>query len=707
MKKYLKSIICCSLALCSTFSIFAAGCGEGGGNLADPNAGRQLRIKTFTDGIHDLTAPEVETEDYIVKNGKTDYVLVFPDGANEFEKIAKSEFTVLFKEATNINISSKVDTEVAEGTKFISIGKTVQQQALNVSKEEKEMLTSDGARIVTKDKNIYLYTGEQGQYYENGVIYAVYDFMKICFNFEQYFRNCLEIDKDVSELKLRNFDVKDVPDLDLRDFDVQDHQIYYDGVRNYEQAAGVHANTVYYRTYRAGQEKKYSNSIGIYSKFGDYTTGAGFHNTSEFASPTHPNVNPKWFSNQGDQLCYTTRGDEQAYNDLVDHMARKVVDSMINMYPNEKYPLANYFTITQEDNTAFCTCEWCLEDKEANGGSISGAFVKLANAVTDKLYEWMADPTQEISKDAYRRDDLKCVIFVYTTAGLTPPTYWDEESQSYKMYNEDHRPNEHVVCWVVPEFEWPYDIYDPVNDAMRQKLDAWSDVCKDRETWYWYNTYYFTADEHYQNNIGFIDSNSYQFMMSMNCHQRYNSMSAYSSDNYAWRQPTAYLMRELEWDCTQDSKVLLDNYFNAMYEEVADDMYEIFYMFINQRTLLEQDLSWIGNKNGGTANEAKYYSYSGFLKPLIEKFRAVLAKVDLIYASDKAHAELIKSRVCMEMVNPLIVTLQLHGQRAQTAPFSADVREGYKAELRNMCQKYFPEVKCGSGRIIDYIDSLN
>ena len=705
MKKYLKSIICCSLALCTTFSIFAVGCGGDGEELKDPTAGRQLRIKTYTDGIHDLTAPEVETEDYIVKNGKTDYVLVFPDGADEFEKIAKNEFTVLFKEATNITISSRVDYDVEEGTKFISIGNTLQQQALNVSQEEKEMLTSDGARILTKDKNIYLYTGEQGPYYKNGVIYAVYDFMKICFNFEQYFRNCMEIDKDVSELKLRNFDVKDVPDMELRDYDLEDHEVYYDGLRNYEQRAGINANTVRYRAYRSRQEKKYTSLMQIYPKFGEYTSGKVYHNTSEFASPTQANVNPKWFSTQGDQLCYTCRGDEEAYNGLVEHCAKKVADSMVNVYNKTKYPLTNYFSISIEDNTAFCTCEACLADKEANGGAVAGAWIRLCNDVIDKLYEWMADPTQEISHDEYRRDNLKCVVFIYSGAGIVPPCYWDEETKTYKMYNEENRPNENVVCWLVPYFNWQYDIYDPRNDAMRIKLDAWSDVCKDRETWFWYNTYFYGQPDHYQNDLGYMDSNTYQFMISMNCHQRFNSMYGHSADNHEWRQPTAYIIRKLEWDCTQDAKVLLDNYLNAMYEEVSDDMKEILYMFMNQRVLLEQVPGW--SFQSGTPEETKFYSYSGFLKPLLEKFRAVLAKVDKIYANDKPHAELIKSRVCMEMVNPLLMIFEVHSVRAQSSPFTSEVREGYKAELRNMCQKYFPEMNCVNGNIIEFVDSLN
>ena len=83
---------------------------------------------TFTSGVHDLTAPEVDGE-YIVKDGVTDYVLIVPANANSKVELAVDEFKVLFKRATNIEIASVRDNSgdpilSDDNAKRISIGET-------------------------------------------------------------------------------------------------------------------------------------------------------------------------------------------------------------------------------------------------------------------------------------------------------------------------------------------------------------------------------------------------------------------------------------------------------------------------------------------------------------------------------------------------------------------------------------------------------
>ena len=79
---------------------------------------------TYTDGVHVLTAPEIDP--YLVKNGNTEYKLVLPETQGKYITAAESEFRTFFQEATGINI--KTVTESGEGLthnasdKYISIG---------------------------------------------------------------------------------------------------------------------------------------------------------------------------------------------------------------------------------------------------------------------------------------------------------------------------------------------------------------------------------------------------------------------------------------------------------------------------------------------------------------------------------------------------------------------------------------------------------
>ena len=90
--------------------------------------GKEMQRYVYEDGIHDYTAPEMNNE-YLVKNGTTEYVLVVPADASSRVELAADEFRVLFKRATNIEIPSVLDNSgdpilQDENAKRISIGET-------------------------------------------------------------------------------------------------------------------------------------------------------------------------------------------------------------------------------------------------------------------------------------------------------------------------------------------------------------------------------------------------------------------------------------------------------------------------------------------------------------------------------------------------------------------------------------------------------
>ena len=76
------------------------------------------------DGTHIYTA--TDTNEYLVKDTKTDYKLVVPAESDETQEIANKEFTHLFKKATNITLEMVTDDAVtsADSGKYISLGRT-------------------------------------------------------------------------------------------------------------------------------------------------------------------------------------------------------------------------------------------------------------------------------------------------------------------------------------------------------------------------------------------------------------------------------------------------------------------------------------------------------------------------------------------------------------------------------------------------------
>ena len=98
-----------------------------------------------------------ETNEYLIKNGTTEYKIVIPSENVSAElNIARDELVRLFKEATGVTLETISDAGKSHDAngKYISLGNTslYKSSGLNV---DTKTLKKDGARILTKDKTIY------------------------------------------------------------------------------------------------------------------------------------------------------------------------------------------------------------------------------------------------------------------------------------------------------------------------------------------------------------------------------------------------------------------------------------------------------------------------------------------------------------------------------------------------------------------------
>ena len=154
-----------------------------------------------------------ETNEYLVKNGTTEYKIVIPSENVSAElNIARDELARLFKEATGVTLETVSDAGKSHDAngKYISLGNTslYKSSGLNV---DTKTLKKDGARILTKDKTVY-FIGKT----DTGVLNGVYDFLNMHFNFETYFKDTYTLTTGVTDLKLMNYDVVDIPDIEYR-----------------------------------------------------------------------------------------------------------------------------------------------------------------------------------------------------------------------------------------------------------------------------------------------------------------------------------------------------------------------------------------------------------------------------------------------------------------------------------------------------------
>lgn len=653
--------------------------------------------KNIYDGNHILTAPE--TSDYIVQNGVSEYKLVIPSAEySSAIMLSVEEFNNLFKKATGITLSLAYDNtvgEYGENSKYISLGNTslVEQAGIEYDKAQ---LKTDGCRIITKGKTVFILGAS-----DYGVLNGVYDFMQICFNYEFYFRDCIEIDTDVKNLKLRAFDVTDIPDIPIRSTpnganageacDAPRITDFY----AFGDSASVDAKN---RILRYRFNNKYFGALlPIYSEFGTKNSESNtIHNCFNYITTSQ--VKQGWFSQSGNQICYsasshTDHFDEENFKALASHCASKIENSLI-LFPREAYPQYNTVTLTQADSGGFCNCPTCLKWQEMDNGALSGGMIRLNNAVMKEVKKWMELPENE----PYRRDDLKLLFFSYNSSEACPVVY-DDATETYVPANEEVVMEEGTGVYFAPMSSFDYDTnyYSSSNDLGRERLKQWttlSDYC-----WLWiYGTYY-QAWMYFFDSYNFHSGDAYQDFAASNIQYIFDENIDYSTELVGFNSLKTYIESKLMWDASLDQEKLIKDFFKAMYKDTADVMYQLFMSYRIHYTYI----ATYGNKK---LNSIENYEPSDFVK-WINYIDQALEKTEKYKETDSNLYLLIKERIELESVAPLYWALNLYGSTRGTPPFSSQDRASFITRLTEIAARYPTLSYSGYTPMLDFVQGLS
>lgn len=626
MKKRIIALFLGTLSLCTCLF----GCKKE--ELAEP------RTKyTFTNGVHDLTA--VETNELMVENGKCDYKLLLPANADANLFLAESEIKYFFEEATGIKLETV--TEPKEGLahsadgKYISIGNTKMLQSAQIDLKA-DVLKSQGVRIVTKDKTVYI-AGTT----TIGALNGIYTFLNIVFDYEQFAYDCYNIEEKNS-VNLYNFDVTDVPDIEMRACP--------------STLTINNPNNLQYRLRTKSSDEYFMN-------IGDTENGATehiYHNTSNVIPKDAPTSRPTWFSDrsgtgpENTQLCYTAHGNSEDYQALVERAAYVISRSLIK-YPTAKYPNRNIVAFTHEDNSSvMCDCEHCAAAKVKYGAD-SGAALVMANAIRAELEEWMNLPENA----AYRRDDLKVVFFAYA-AFVDAPAHYDEAQGKYVINHPDLQMRDDVgVFYAISSgFSYQQDIYDEDSAQGVENSLKWFDIAS--------SVYLWTYDANFGNYLfrtagtNFYDTDAYQFFARGNVKYMFKQSPTNGANLTSFQMLDVYLDSKMQWDTTQDIGLLTQRWFKAMFKEAADVMFKLYIEQNNWAMFIAQDSKKIaatGIINYSVGKEYwKYEMLRGWLDK-IDEARALIAKYK---TSNPAEYEVLKEHIDIEWVCPAYYMLEFN-----------------------------------------------
>ncbi len=662
IKKQMK-ILSLLLSVTTLFSVLGTSC-KGIFNGKEKELEEVTTYETY-DGTHIYTAPD--TNDYLVRNGKTDYTLVIPVNATSVVLTARDEFIDLFKDATNIEISCITDEGLTHNanTKYISIGRTTLLESAGISIEQK-VLGQDGHRIVTKDKNVYLCGG-----LDEGTLFSVYTFMSITFNYETYYLDCMQIER-CSEKFLKAYDVTDIPDFQHRgrngnilvteSFDYDEsmfgYRMRYYGARGY-------------------------NLMPVHSQFDAASTRGASTNITYWYPETvykvegSENYHPNWFSvNGGGQACFTARGDETEYQAMLDEALKKIIFSL-SVYTPDEYPHYNAISMTQADNQNYCTCESCSKiAKEYQTQAAVQLF--FLNDLAEMLDEWLENNTDHIGY----REDFTIYMFAYQYT-ITAPARYNAVTKTYEGidgFKGKMEVHDRVGAYMaITNMDGQFSLFDDTNSEGRTNVDKWCALTDNIMFWH-YGTNFRNFLWMYDSFALFTPEAYAWFANRSNRHWFQQQQDGSKGTNTAWHNLKVYLDSKLSWDTSLNMDELVDNWFNAMFEDAAPRMKRLFMV---QRQYMREVIIGeylLHGKGDGRPNlaQAEYWSLA-MLEGWLNTMETAKQDVARYQITDPELYTRICQHIDSEEISVLYVILD-----TQMGKLNADKKAEYISRLKNI-----------------------
>lgn len=499
----------------------------------------------YTDGVHEINI-SARSGEYLVQNGQTDYVIVYPQNATSRENTAVSELQTYFAAATGITLRAVSDAAVSwsETAEYISVGATSLVEAAGVTVDE-EVLGQSGVRVVTEGNSIFL-TGA----YDYGTLYAVYSFLGYVFDWEVYSDDVITYNTEVTEVPLMNYDVTDVPDFE---FNVASHQY----IRSDEDLRNR------FRMIQL-QDQAFGYTDNIY------------HNSLEWLPyDTYSSQYPKWYSTytgSNRNLCYYAQGDTQQYAAMVETVAELMQERI------QEYPGKIYISFGIQDTQTLCNCDYCQKMSEYYNGSEAAGVILFLNDVYELLAEWFA------GEGAEYYCGQKILFFAYHATNQ-PPVEYNEETGEYEaleIVDSEGEPTgevfscENIVPWFAEtNGDYTYSLLEneSVNGDIAENLKGWSAI-SDEILFWTYGTNFTEYLTPYYSFEGFQET--YQFAADEGVRTLYAQHQTNNANSTGWERLKGYLNYKLGWNVNYNVNELIDRFFENYFGPAADEMLDMF-----------------------------------------------------------------------------------------------------------------------------------
>ena len=603
MKK-ISALISFILAFVIVFG--ATACKKGGG--------------TSTGSASESNKP-TNTGEKLFDNGKTDYTVVIPKDATDYEKFAAQELTYFLNSSAGGDIKTKTDDEIDYNSesRIISLGNTSMRKDCGATFDESELGVS-GYKIISKDKSVFISGADA-----HGTLYGVYDFLSEEVGYEFFSDDEIALNYSPT-VELYNFDKTEVPDIQRR-------SVGYKPLWN---------------------SASYTRRLRLVDVNEDYIIDGHTFGTI-LPNQKYSKEHPDWFADPSSDISQPCFTNEDAFNQFVENsktIIKKHVDGG---------GTGRYFMLGQNDNGAFCSCAKCTAKRNELGGAVSALTLYFVNRVSAAIDEWLAT--------AYPGYKLEYPTYAYIQSMDPPITY----NNATGKWNEPYiRPRDNVFVEITPlSVDWTYSFDDPRNSAMNSVINGWGHVTSNL----WIYSYCVNFKQFFlpYNNYNFIVSN-YRVAKKYNMYAYYEQ-GANQSNTTGLMELKFYLMSNLMWNTELYADELAERFIKRYYGPVADYMLEYYKTLRTWYGHISEDLGFRNSIYADLCRE-EYWPFD-----LVEKWQAQIfdkayASIEYLKTLDEESYTKYFNRIKKENLTLTYLFLQLH-----SAEFTASERNAMIDEI--------------------------
>lgn len=576
----------------------------------------------------------VPAEDkYLVRDGKTEYVLVLPESAMKYEELAAEEFTTFMARATGCKFKTEDDEDEIEGN-YISIGITKQvKEAFPSLPIGKISGKQSSYYIATKDDNLYVVCppGFEGA----GTLYGVYDLLHDLIGYTYYDETEIYVD-ETPDVNLWNYEGYFVDaSIDMR----------------------THSTTTIYIDNNYNTRLRYINfSRG--SEWNQQTIGH-----SQLMAYLHPTftdennvaygiIHPEWFvdpyelvpSRSTNQLCWTAGGDPESLKQMQQAVANQLITFL------QMDTTANYFMFGQHDNRNVCNCAGCQAALAEWAGTYSGLQIGFLNGVLDIVNAWQEEnqPGREVFY----------VVYAYSFTEEAPVK--EDENGKLVPFSDQVIPDPRMkVMWAPVSANYSFTFDSPINVKNEYDLQGWKVICSSGQLFaYLYDlnmAYYFINFY----NFGTVQS-MVQELEDAGCTYLVIQGPSDQKNVPGFQALRTYCNANIMWDTGLNYQELASDFIEHYYKDAAGPMQELFDMIIERNAYYVTEL----DQGLGTINAYPTLSElypKAFTEQMEKRFDDALAAIEHYSKENPKLYETLKDRIMKEYLCVIFLKATVYG----------------------------------------------